>query len=405
MEMDKELIDKLLGDYQKPEDLIGENGLLQQLTKAVIERALQAELTTHLGYEKHSPEGHNSGNSRNGVSTKQLKGDFGEVEIAVPRDRQASFEPKLVAKGQTRFAGFDDNILSLYARGMTTREIQGHLEEMYQVEVSPTLISNVTEAVIEEVKAWQSRPLDAVYPVVYLDALVVKMRSDGRVENRAVYVAIGITLAGMKEVLGLWTSANEGAKFWLQVLTEMQNRGLKDIFIACVDGLKGFPQAIETVYPKTTVQLCIVHMVRASLNYVNWKQRKRVAHDLKSIYRAATAEEAERQLAEFAAQWDRQYPSISALWRRNWQGVIPFFQFPPEIRKIVYTTNAIESLNMSLRKAIKTRGAFPSEDAALKVMYLALRNLARKWNAVQGWKEALNRFALVWEARFPHQCA
>jgi len=252
--------------------------------------------------------------------------------------------------------------------------------------------------------AWQTRPLDAVYPIVYLDALVVKMRSDGRVENRAVYVAIGITLAGMKEVLGLWTSANEGAKFWLQVLTEMQNRGLKDIFIACVDGLKGFPQAIETVYPKTTVQLCIVHMVRASLNYVNWKQRKRVAQDLKSIYRAATAEEAEHQLAEFATQWDRQYPSISALWRRNWQGVIPFFQFPPEIRKIVYTTNAIESLNMSLRKAIKTRGAFPSEDAALKVMYLALRNLARKWNAVQGWKEALNRFALVWEARFPHQC-
>jgi len=405
MEMDKELIDRLLGDYQKPEDLIGENGLLKQLTKALVERALQAELSTHLGYEKHSAEGHNSGNTRNGISTKHLKGDFGEVQIEVPRDRQASFEPKLVAKGQTRFQGFDDKILSLYARGMTTREIQGHLEEMYQVEVSPALISNVTEAVIEEVKAWQSRPLDAVYPVVYLDALVVKMRTEGRVENRAVYVAIGITLAGMKEVLGLWTSANEGAKFWLQVLTEMQNRGLKDIFIACVDGLKGFPQAIETVYPKTTVQLCIVHMVRASLNYVSWKERKPVAQDLKSIYRAATVEEAERQLAAFAAEWDRQYPSISALWRRNWQGVIPFFQFPPEIRKIVYTTNAIESLNMSLRKAIKTRGAFPSEDAALKVMYLALRNLARKWNAVQGWKEALNRFALVWEARFPHQCA
>jgi len=405
MEMDKELIDKLLGDYQKPEDLIGENGLLKQLTRALVERALQAELTTHLGYEKHSPEGHLSGNSRNGASTKQLKGDFGTVQIEVPRDRQASFEPKLVGKGQTRFAGFDDKILSLYARGMTTREIQGHLEEMYQVEVSPALISNVTEAVIEEVKAWQSRPLDAIYPIVYLDALVVKMRTEGRVENRAVYVAIGITLEGRKEVLGLWTSANEGAKFWLQVLTEMQNRGLKDIFLACVDGLKGFPQAIETVYPKTTVQLCIVHMVRASLNYVNWKERQRVAHDLKSIYRAATVEEAERQLVEFAAQWDQRYPSINALWRRNWQGVIPFFQFSPEIRKIVYTTNAVESLNMSLRKAIKTRGAFPSEDAALKAMYLALRNLARKWDVVQGWKEALNRFALVWEARFPHQCA
>jgi putative transposase len=401
--MKKELIDQLLADYKQPEDLIGENGLLKQLTKAVVERALQAELTTHLGYERHSPEGHHSGNSRNGASGKRLKGDFGTVEIEVPRDRQGSFEPKLIPKGVTRFPGFDDKILSLYARGMTTREIQGHLEEMYQVEVSPTLISNVTDAVIEEVKAWQSRPLDAIYPIVYLDALVVKMRVDGRVENRAVYVAIGITLAGYKEVLGLWTSANEGAKFWLQVLTELQNRGLKDIFIACVDGLKGFPQAIETVYPKTTVQLCIVHMVRASLNYVNWKERKQVAHDLKSIYRATTVEEAERQLALFAERWDKRYPSISALWRRNWQGVLPFFQFPPEIRKIVYTTNAIESLNMSLRKAIKTRGAFPSEEAALKVMYLALRNLARKWNAVQGWKEALNRFALVWEARFPHQ--
>ena len=404
MGVDKELIDKLLAEYQKPEDIIGENGLLKQLTKALVERALQAELTTHLGYEKHCREGNEQGNARNGASSKRLKGEFGTVEIEVPRDRQASFEPKLVPKGETRFAGFDDKILSLYARGMTTREIQGHLEEMYQVEVSPALISNVTDAVMEEVKAWQTRPLDALYPIVYLDALVVKMRSEGRVENRAVYVAIGITLAGQKEVLGLWTSANEGAKFWLQVLTEMQNRGLRDIFIACVDGLKGFPQAIETVYPKTTVQLCIVHMVRASLNYVNWKERKQVARDLKSIYRAASLEEAERQLADFAHSWDQKYPSISALWRRNWQGVIPFFQFPPEIRKIVYTTNAVESLNMSLRKAIKTRGAFPSEEAALKVMYLALRNLARKWETVLGWKEALNRFGIVWEARFPQSC-
>jgi putative transposase len=404
MEIEKGLIDKLLAEYEKPEDILGENGLLKQLTKALVERALQAELTTHLGYEKHDPEGHNSGNTRNGSSNKRLKGDFGTVEIAVPRDRQASFDPKLVPKGQTRFQGFDDKILSLYARGMTTREIQGHLEEMYQVEVSPALISNVTDAVMEEVKAWQTRPLDAIYPIVYLDALVVKMRSEGRVENRAVYVAIGITLGGQKEVLGLWTSANEGAKFWLQVLTELQNRGLRDIFIACVDGLKGFPQAIETVYPKTTVQLCIVHMVRASLNYVNWKERKLVARDLKSIYRAASLDEAERQLASFAQQWDQRYPSISALWRRNWLGIIPFFQFPPEIRKIVYTTNAVESLNMSLRKAIKTRGAFPNEEAALKVMYLALRNLAKKWDMVQGWKEALNRFGILWEARFPQQC-
>ncbi len=401
MGVDKKLIDEMLKGHSTVEEIAGENGLLKQLTKAIVERALQAELTTHLGYERHSPEGHGSGNSRNGASSKRLKGEFGTLEIAVPRDRQANFEPQLVAKGQTRWHGFDDRILSLYARGMTTREIQGHLEEIYQVEVSPTLISNVTEAVIDEVRAWQARPLDAVYAIVYLDALVVKMRVDGRVENRAVYVAIGITLEGQKEVLGLWTSANEGAKFWLQVLTELNNRGLKDIFIACVDGLKGFPQAIETVYPKTTVQLCLVHMVRASLNYVNWRERIAVAGGLKTIYRAATEQEAARQLDQFAETWDSKYPSISALWRRNWLGVIPFFQFPAEIRKIVYTTNAIESLNMSLRKAIKTRGAFPSEDAALKVMYLALNNLARRWKYVQGWREALNRFTLLWQDRFP----
>jgi putative transposase len=401
MGVDKKLIDEMLKGHSTVEEIAGENGLLKQLTKAIVERALQAELTTHLGYERHSPEGHGSGNSRNGASSKRLKGEFGSLEIAVPRDRQANFEPQLVAKGQTRWHGFDDRILSLYARGMTTREIQGHLEEIYQVEVSPTLISNVTEAVIDEVRAWQARPLDAVYAIVYLDALVVKMRVDGRVENRAVYVAIGITLEGQKEVLGLWTSASEGAKFWLQVLTELNNRGLKDIFIACVDGLKGFPQAIETVYPKTTVQLCLVHMVRASLNYVNWRERIAVAGDLKTIYRAATEQEAARQLEQFAETWDSKYPSISALWRRNWLGVIPFFQFPAEIRKIVYTTNAIESLNMSLRKAIKTRGAFPSQDAALKVMYLALNNLARRWKYVQGWREALNRFTLLWQDRFP----
>ena len=403
MSVDKELVDRLLSDYKKPEDIIGENGLLKQLTKAIVERALSAELSTHLGYEKHAAAGRGSGNSRNGASSKRLKGDFGTIEIAVPRDRVGSFEPQLVPKGTTRFAGFDEKILSLYARGMTTREIQGHLEEMYQVEVSPTLISNVTEAVIEEVKAWQGRLLEPVYPIIYLDALMVKMRAEGRVENRAVYVAIGITMEGQKEVLGLWTSANEGAKFWLQVLTELKNRGVEDIFIACVDGLKGFPQAIETVYPKTTVQLCIVHLVRASLNYVNWKERKQVAADLRSIYRAATAEQAERQLEQFAARWDVKYPTIAAMWRRNWLGVIPFFQFPAEIRRIIYTTNIIESLNMSLRKAIKTRGSFPSEEAAMKVMYLALKNLARKWHTIMGWNDALNRFALLWEARFPQQ--
>jgi len=399
--LDVQLIDELLQGRSTVESIAGENGLLKQLTKAILERALAAELTAHLGYEKHGASGRGSGNSRNGASPKRLKGDFGTIEIEVPRDRASSFEPQLVAKGQTRWTGFDSKILSLYARGMTTREIQGHLEEMYRVEVSPALISTVTDAVLDEVKAWQSRPLDTVYPIVYLDALVVKMRSEGRVENRAVYVAIGIAMEGRKEVLGLWTSANEGAKFWLQVLTELNNRGVKDIFIACVDGLKGFPQAIATVFPKTTVQLCLVHMVRASLNYVNWKERIAVAADLKLIYRASTEQQAEQRLAEFALKWDKKYPSIGALWRRNWEGIAPFFQFPEQIRKIVYTTNAIESLNMSLRKAIKTRGAFPTEDAALKVMYLALRNLAAKWNAVQGWKEALNHFAMLWEARFP----
>jgi putative transposase len=399
MEIDKELLDKLLADYKGPEDLIGEQGLLKQLTKALVERAMNAELTHHLGYEKHRPGGRGSGNSRNGTSSKTLKGDFGEAVIQVPRDRAGTFEPQIVGKHQTRFTGFDGKILSMYARGMTTREIQGHLQEIYGVEVSPSLISEVTDAVIEELKAWQSRPLEPLYPILFLDALMVKMRHEGKVENRAVYVAIGIDLDGRKDVLGLWTSANEGAKFWLQVLTELRNRGMKDVFIACVDGLKGFPQAIETVYPQAQVQLCVVHLVRASLNYVTWKERKLVAQDLKSIYRAATAEQAEQELAEFAQRWDGKYPTISALWQRNWERVTPFFAFPAEIRRIVYTTNAVESLNMSLRKALKTRGAFPNEDAALKVMYLALRNVIAKWETSQHWKAALNRFTMLWEER------
>src|SRR5436189_2557308 len=283
MALDKDLIDKLLGDYQKPEELIGENGLLKQLTKALVERALNAELTHHLGYEKNDAEGRGSGNSRNGASRKTVMGDFGEVEIEVPRDRVGDFEPKIVGKHQRRFTGFDDKILSMYARGMSTREIQGHLAEIYAIEVSPTLISEVTDAVIEEVKLWQNRPLENLYPILFLDALMVKMRHEGRVENRAVYVAIGIDLEGQKDVLGLWTSANEGSKFWLQVLTDLRNRGVKDVFVACVDGLKGFPQAIEAVFPKAQVQLCIVHLVRQSLNYVSYKQRREVAADLKPI--------------------------------------------------------------------------------------------------------------------------
>jgi putative transposase len=399
MAIDKELLDKLLADYKGPEDLIGEQGLLNQLTKALIERAMQAELTHHLGYEKHDPAGRGSGNARNGTSRKTIQGNFGSAEIEVPRDRNGSFQPQIVPPHERRFTGFDDKILSLYARGMTTREIQGHLQEVYGVEVSPSLISAVTEAVIEEVKAWQMRPIEPLYPILFLDALMVKMRHEGRVENRAVYVAIGIDLEGRKDVLGLWTSANEGAKFWLQVLTELRNRGMKDVFIACVDGLKGFPEAIETVYPQAQVQLCIVHLVRASLNYVSWQHRKPVANDLKTIYRAATAEEAERALCDFAAKWDARYPTISALWQRNWQRVIPFFAFAAEIRKIIYTTNAVESLNMSLRKALKTRGAFPSEEAALKVMYLALRKVIAKWKPPLHWKAALNRFTILWEDR------
>jgi putative transposase len=390
----------LLKDYQKPEDLIGEGGLLKQLTKALIERALKGELTHHLGYEPKGEAGKTgTTNRRNGSSRKKLKGDFGEMEIAVPRDREASFEPRIVAKHQTRWTGFDDKVLSMYARGMTTREIQGHLEEMYGVEVSPALISQVTEEVMEEVKTWQNRPLDAIYAIVYLDALYVKMRHEGRVENRAVYVAIGITLEGRKEVLGLWTSANEGAKFWLTILTELRNRGLKDIFIACVDGLKGFPQAIESVYPQTQVQLCIVHLVRASLNYVTWKDRKAVAAALKPIYRAATAAQAEQELEDFIAAWGAKYQAIGKLWREQWQRVIPFFAFPPEIRKVIYTTNAVESLHMSLRKIIKNRGSFPSEDSALKLLYLALRNVSAKWETVQGWRQALNQFEILWSDR------
>lgn len=401
MAIDKEIVDRLLAGYKNPEDLTGENGVLRQLTKALMERALEAEMAAHLGHPKHGPAVDPVGNRRNGKSKKTMKGDLGAIEITTPRDREATFEPRLIAKGQTRMAGLDTKILSMYARGMTTRDIQGHLEEIYGVEVSPTLISNVTDAVLDEVRAWQSRPLDAVYPIVYLDALVVKMREEGTVQNRAVYVAIGINMEGQKEVLGLWTSANEGAKFWLSVLTELKTRGVADIFIACVDGLKGFPQAIETAFPRTTVQLCIVHMVRASLRFVSWKDAKAVVADLKTIYRAASREDAEQQLALFAGKWDKKYRSISQLWRRHWEQIVPFFAFPADIRKVIYTTNAVESLNMTLRKVIKTRGSFPNEEAAIKLLYLALLNVAKKWHAIQGWPQALNHFAILWEDRFP----
>ena len=403
MTINTDVIDELLKHYKTPEEILGENGLLKQLTKAVFQRALQAEMTLHLGHEKHAAVFNKSGNARNGSSAKTIKGDFGTMPIEIPRDRESSFEPVLIPKGQTRFVGFDDKIISLYSRGLTTREIQGHLEEIYGVEVSPTLISIVTEAVAEEVKAWQNRPLDALYPIVYMDAIRVKARGNGHVVNKAVYLAIGINLDGAKEVLGMWVSENEGAKFWLQVVTELKNRGVQDIFIACVDGLKGFPEAIEAVYPDTQVQLCIVHMVRNSLRFVSWKQRKEVAADLKLIYQSATAEQAEMELTAFEAKWDKTHPTISQSWRRNWAQVIPFFAYPADIRKVIYTTNAIESLNMSLRKVTKNRGSFPNDEAMFKLLYLALRNISKKWTLpIRDWKAAMNRFSILFENRMPN---
>ena len=402
MPFSPEVLDQLLDGCQTPEQMFGADGLLQQLTKALIERSLQAELTHHLGYEKHDPAGHNSGNSRNGTSPKTIKGKRGQVQIEVPRDRNAQFEPQLIQKGQTRFDGFDERVLSLYARGLSVREIQAHLEEIYGTQVSPDLISTVTNAVLEEVRAWQCRPLDAFYPIVYLDALQVKIKEQGQVVNQAIYLAIGINRYGLKEVLGLWASRNEGAKFWLGVVTELKNRGVQEIFIACVDGLKGFPEAIEAVFPHTQVQLCLVHLVRYSLAFVSFKDRKAVAAGLKAIYQAATAGEAEQRLDEFAVIWDEQYPLIAKSWRSNWTRVVPMFGYPPEIRRAIYTTNSIESLNMSLRKVIKTRGSFPSQEAAFKLLYLALQNIQKKWTMpIPNWGRAMNAFAILFEERMP----
>ena len=402
MTVSNELIDRLLADYKKPEDLIGENGLLKHLTKRLVERALEAEMAEHLGHGKNEPVANPKGNTRNGKSKKTLKGEFGELPIDIPRDRDGSFEPQIVPKHQTRWTGFDDKILSLYARGMTVREIQAHLEEMYGAEVSPTLISTVTDAVMDEAKAWQSRPLDTLYPIVYLDCIHVKSRDAGAVKAKAVYLALGIDLTGNKQLLGLWIAQTEGAKFWLQVVTELKNRGVQDIFITCVDGLKGFPEAIESVYPQTAVQLCVVHMVHHSLNYVSWKMRKTVASDLRTVYAAATLEAARAALDEFEQKWGADYPPIAQSWRRNWDRITPFFDYPPEVRRIIYTTNAIESVNMSLRKITKNRGSFPSDEALLKLFYLALNNIAKKWTMpVQNWKPVLNRFTIQFGERMP----
>ena len=400
MPISDKLIDQLLEGCDSPDDILGEAGLLKQLTKKVAERALNAEMEQHLGYAKHAPEGKNSGNSRNGKSSKKLRSVHGEIELDIPRDRNGSFEPKLVKKGEKQLNGFDDRIISLYARGMTTRDIQAHFEGSYGVDVSPTFISQVTNEVIDEVKQWQQRPLDALYPVVYLDCLVVRSRDSGAVQNKSVYLALGINTDGEKELLGLWMAQTEGAKFWLSVMNELKNRGVQDIFIACCDGLKGFPEAIEAVYPKTQVQLCIVHQIRYSLRYVNWKQRKVIAADLKRIYGAATLAEAELALAEFAEKWDDEHPTISLSWRNNWERLSVFFDYPPEIRKVIYTTNAIESLNASLRKITKTRRSFPTDDSVMKILYLALHQISKKWTMpIRDWKAAMSQFMIMYSDR------
>jgi putative transposase len=404
MTIRKELLDELIGELKNPEDFYGNGGLIVELTRAITERVLEGELTHHLGYEKNSSEGANSGNSRNGKTNKRVKGKNGELKIAVPRDRNSSFEPQLIKKRQSRFDGFDEKIIALYARGMTTRDIQAQLSELYGVEVSPTFISTVTDAILPEVTAWQNRPLESLYPVVFLDAIRIKSRAGGSVQNMAVYIALGVRPDGMKEVLGMWIAKNEGAKFWLGVLTDLKNRGLQDIFIATVDGLKGFPDAIATVYPRTQVQLCIVHMIRNSLKYVSWKQRKQMADDLKTIYQAATKELAASNLDAFAKQWDDTYPTVSKAWYTHWENLIPFFDYPQEVRKILYTTNAIESLNFGLRKVTKNRGSFPNEESIFKLLYLALMNMSKKWTGpIMYWKQAMNQFEILFENRIIKQ--
>lgn len=402
-----QLLDELLKEHSTPEEILGRDGLLKQLTKRLVERALDAELSHHLASESaaigSAPDAEKRGNSRNGHSSKTVSGECGELRLEIPRDRNSSFKPILVPKGERRLPGLDEKIIALYAHGNSTRDIQGELADLYGVNISATLISEVTDAVSVDVKNWQNRPLEPLYPIVYFDAIHVKVRSEGRVSNHAVYVVLGVTMEGGKEVLGLWMSANEGAKFWLKVMTDLKNRGVQDIFIACIDGLSGFPEAIETVFPLAKVQLCIVHLIRNSLKYVSWKDRKAVAADLKSIYRAATVDEAELALEAFAEKWDETYPTISALWLRNWERVIPFFDYPDDIRKAIYTTNAIESLNRSLRKVIKTKGSFPNEQAVYKLFYLALGNISKKWTMpIRNWKKALSRFAIEFPDRFPN---
>jgi len=397
--MDQEKLQAMAEELAKglktPEDL---SQLSAFLTKLTVEAALKGEMSHHLGYEKSASEGRHSGNSRNGSSSKTLKGIHGEIELDTPRDRNGTFEPQLVKKGQTRITGMDDQILCLYAKGMSTRDIVATFEEMYGTEISAGLVSQVTNSVIEKVVEWQNRPLDPVYPIVYMDCIVLKIRQDKQVINKAIYLVLGINLEGKKELLGMWISQNEGAKFWLSVLTELKNRGVKHLLITCVDGLKGFPEAISATFPEAKIQLCIVHMVRHSLKFVPWKDYKEVTSDLKLIYQSNTEDEAKLELERFAEKWDEKYPQISKSWNSHWHNLTTIFSYPRDIRKVIYTTNAIESLNSVIRKSVKTRKVFPSDDAALKVIYLAVEAASKKWTMpIRCWKPALNRFMIEFE--------
>jgi putative transposase len=396
-----ELVDELLAGARSEEEIVGPGGLLAQLTKRLVERAMDVELTDHLGYEHGQPPPGGAGNTRNGTTPKTLATEHGSVGIDTPRDRNGSFEPRIVRKRQRRFEGFDDKIIALYARGMSTRDIKAHLAEIYGVDVSPDLISSVTDAVMEDVRAWQQRPLDDVYPVVFLDALVLKIREGGTVQRRACYLALGVTVDGERDVLGMWFQENEGAKFWMQVLTELKQRGIQDILICCVDGLKGFPEAIEAVFPKATVQTCIVHLIRHSLKYVPRREREQVARDLKPIYTAIDADAAHNELERFDEKWGSRFPVITQAWLNAWEYVTPFLAFGPEVRRVIYTTNAIEALNRQLRKAIKTKGHFPNEDAARKLIYLAITNAVPAWTRTRNWTAALLAFKIHFGDRLP----
>ena len=392
----------MLKDYTDPQDILGEHGLLKHLPKRVVERGLEAELTAHLGYALHERPGTKEGKARHGKGQKTVQTDTGPLALAVPRDRHGSFAPQLVPKRQRRLEGFDDKVLSLYARGLSTRDIQGHLEDLYGTEVSPTLLSTITDAVLDEVRTWQSRPLASVYPILYFDALCVQSRQEGPGQTKAVYLALGITMDGEKELLGLWLSESEGAKFWLSVFTERKNRGVQECFLACVDGLKGLPEAIEAVCPHTQVQLCIVPKVRNSLRYVPWRERRAVAADLRAISGATTLADAEQALERFAERWDPKSPAISPSWLADWDRLPVLFDYPPAIRRAIYTTNAIAALHYSLRKVRKGRGAFPHDEAIVKLLYMGLQHVAKKWTQpIPEWKAALNQFVILFGERVP----